>query len=124
MVQETWQKLPNYYSGINIDEYIVMPNHFHGIIVLNGRPQGGAPTLSLSDIIHRFKSLTTSRYHYGVKNDHWSRFPGRLWQRSYHDHIIRNEKSLSQIRQYIQSNPGKWDLDRNNPKNFASNPFI
>ncbi|MEA3328375.1 MAG: transposase, partial [Candidatus Omnitrophota bacterium] len=64
--------------------------------------------LSLSDIIHRFKTLTTKKYIDGVKNDNWEPFNKHLWQRSFHDHIIRNDKSLNDIREYIINNPATW----------------
>ena len=64
---------------------------------------GAAPTLKLQDIVHRFKSLTTARYH--------KQFSGKLWQRGYHDQIIRNENELNDIRQYIENNPTKWFED-------------
>src|SRR5262245_3232480 len=108
MVEKTWMEIPDHYPGVEIDEFIVMPNHIHGIIILNGengRPRGAAPTgkslrttpLSLPDVIHRYKSLTTARYRHHVESDHWPRFHGRFWQRSFYDHVIRNEKSLDQI---------------------------
>ena len=100
-----------------------------------GHPQGGAPTLSLSkdarpreadptlslpDIVHRFKSLATARYRDGVLRNNWTPYPGRLWQRNYYEHVIRNEGDLNHIRQYIADNPLKWDSDENNPLNQKS----
>src|SRR4030042_4313709 len=82
-----------------------MPNHVHGIIILKhsispvgatpcgcpveGQARGPAPTISLSDVVHRFKSLTTTRYRQGVKNYGLPLFHGQLWQRNYYEHIIR-----------------------------------
>ncbi len=81
-----------------------------------GQARGPAPTgLSLPDVVHRFKTLTTKRYADGVKRDGWPAFRGRLWQRNYYEHIIRNEASLNRIRQYILDNPARWALDRENP---------
>ena len=85
-----------------------------------GQPQGVAPTLSLPDVVHRFKSLTTSRYRLGVTQKGWLTFPGRLWQRNYFEHIIRDENDLDEIREYIMNNPNKWDLDDENPRNINS----
>jgi putative transposase len=85
-----------------------------------GQPRGVAPTerraLSLADVVQRFKSLTTKRYADGVRQQGWRAFPGRLWQRNYFEHIIRNDYSLDQIRLYITSNPASWALDRENPE--------
>lgn len=68
MIQTIWQEIPDYYPGVKIDEFIIMPNHIHGIIILTGQPRGVAPTsLSLFDIVHRFKSMTTARYRHNVK---------------------------------------------------------
>lgn len=68
--------------------------------------------LSLPDVVHRFKTMTTKRYVDGVKLLGWPPFPGRLWQRNYYESIIRHEKSLNRVRQYIVNNPARWQLDR------------
>lgn len=131
MVQETWDELPNHYAGVESDAFVVMPNHMHWIVVLvgagprarpgsDGQPRRVAPTvaaavLSLLDVVHRFKTLTTKRYIDGVKQFGWTPFDGRLWQRNYFEHIIRNEESLKRIRQYILDNPARWEFDRENP---------
>ena len=134
MIKTVWHEIPVYYHGFNIHEFIVMPNHVHGIIQIIsnsksvgagpcacpinewkqiiGQPQGVAPTMSLSDIVHRFKTLTTKRYTDGVKNNNWPRFDKRLWQRNYYEHIIRNEKTYYQISEYIETNPLKWKNDK------------
>jgi len=80
------------------------------------QPPGGGRTMSLADVVHRFKTLTTRRYTDGVKQHGWPAFPGRLWQRNYYEHIIRNEASLDRIRLYIMNNPASWMLDRENPE--------
>jgi putative transposase len=71
--------------------------------------------MSLPDVVQRFKSLTTARYRHGVYELGWAPFPGRLWQRNYHEHIVRNERALSRIRQYIVDNPPRWERDIENP---------
>lgn len=81
----------------------------------SGQSQGIAPTMSLPDVIHRFKSLTTARYRTGVLQDGWQPFPGRLWQRNYYEHIIRDEEELNRVRQYIADNPARWEQDPENP---------
>ncbi len=137
MIQEIWEGLPQYHLGFEMGEFVVMPNHIHGIIVLTenvgvglrayppietaepkqkaGQPQRVAPTITLSDIVHHFKSYTTARYRERVENADWPPFPGRLWQRNYYEHIIRSEKSLNKIREYITNNPIRWQFDRDNP---------
>lgn len=70
-------------------------------------------TLSLPDVVHRFKTMTTKRYIDGVKNNGWKSFDKRLWQRNYYEHIIRNEEDLLKIREYIANNPLNWLRDKN-----------
>ena len=144
MVHKIWNELPEKYPGVEIDEFIVMQNHIHGIVVLNvgagpcacpdsnkgqpkvegqakvkGQPRGVAPTrLSLPDVVHRYKSFTTSEYRIGVEQLNWIPFPGKLWHRNYYEHVIRNEKELNQTREYISNNPLQWALDNENPQNM------
>jgi len=67
--------------------------------------------LSLPDVVHRFKSMTTHQYIHGVKQSGWPPFPGKLWQRNYWEHIVRNEQDLTRLRAYIRHNPKKLALD-------------
>ncbi len=83
-----------------------------------GQPQGIAPTISLPDVVHRFKSLTTARYRFGVTKNGWAPFPGKLWQRNYYEHIIRNEDDLLDVQEYIANNPSRWAEDEDNPDNL------
>jgi REP element-mobilizing transposase RayT len=63
--------------------------------------------------------MTTNEYIRGVKTLGWPPFPGRLWQRNYYEHVIRNENALNRIRQYIADNPAQWDDDDENPEKAA-----
>ncbi len=126
MVQSVWDQLPKHYP-IYMDTFVVMPNHIHGIIeirrVLIHQTQdihkgmiNHAPTeswrlmqqhdVSLGKIIRHFKAKTTKLIH--AKNSTFA------WQRNYYEHIIRHEKELMQIRQYIINNPQMWETDPNN----------
>ena len=78
--------------------------------------------MSVPDVVHRFKTLTTKRYADGVKRSGWMPFAGRLWQRNYYEHIVRNEESLNRIRDYILNNPARWSFDRENPAAEAPEP--
>ena len=123
MIDTIWHEIPKYYEGFKIHEFIVMPNHIHGIIEISscrgglpcpptgfhGMTQGSSPTLS--GVVQRFKTLTTNKYINGVQHHHWKRFHKQLWQRSYYEHIIRNEKTLEEIQTYIINNPINWDKD-------------
>ena len=127
MIYHVWCELPQYYAGINIDEFVVMPNHFHGIIMIvgagprarphadAGQPRGVAPTMSLPDVVHRFKSLTTTRYRQGVIQNQWPPFSRKLWQRNYYERVIRDDAELNEIRQYVVNNPANWLEDENYP---------
>ena len=81
-----------------------MPNHFHGIIIID-------QPISLSKIIGAFKSITTHCYIHGIKNSHWAAFRNTLWQRNYYEHIIRSETQLRKIRDYVENNPKTWESD-------------
>lgn len=135
-----WGEITRHFPNIELDEYIIMPNHVHGIINIvgadrcvcpnqcagplqnnikisnNGRTRRSAPTIF--NIIQWFKTMSTNEYIKNVKNNNWPQFNKRLWQRSFHDHIIRNEKSLNNIREYIRTNPATWDRDVENPNNI------
>lgn len=128
MVEDWWSKLPSKFPEVEVDLHVVMPNHFHGIVVVVGadpcvRPgpithptpgaHMGAP---LPTIVQWFKTMTTNSYIRGVKQSGWEPFPGKLWQRSYYEHIIRDERELNLIREYVLNNPLQWALDRENPE--------
>ena len=110
-----------------------MPNHIHGIIIINtpvGAPLVGAlslvdgidkragtsPAPRLGEIIGSYKSLCTYRFRKSLLD------VGKLWQRNYYEHVIRNEKELNKIRDYIKRNPLDWGLDKENPKNISPLP--
>jgi len=108
MVKKWWLRL---------DEFIIMPNHMHGIIEIICRG-GVTPPLQykpiLGQIVGYFKYQSTKTIN--KKNN---TFGEKLWQRNYYEYIIRGEKDLDRIRSYILENPEKWDGDRNNPKNLV-----
>ncbi|MGN0572506.1 MAG: transposase [Acutalibacteraceae bacterium] len=93
-------KISTIYNAVVIDKYVVMPNHIHMIIMIladeYGRPQV-APTVSR--LVKQFKGSISKQVGFPV------------WQRSYHDHIIRNQSDYDEIWQYIDENPLKWQLD-------------
>lgn len=91
-----------------------MPNHIHGIIVL-AEPAVDVKLMPLGQIIQWFKTMTTNAYIRGVKELGWRPFNGRVWQRNYYEHIIRNERSLQAIRSYIDANPDNWEGDQYHP---------
>jgi len=133
MVHGQWLALADRFHTVELDEFIVMPNHFHGIIELIpghsdiGQPQGIAPTgaqssieqittteisPAIGDVIGAFKSLSTNDYIAGVKQKNWQPFDQKLWQRNYYEHVIRSEQSYLDIVEYIRNNPLKWAEDK------------
>ncbi len=127
---EWWNKIQQHYSSVKTDDYVIMPNHLHGIITLkpvgarSPRPNNTSPSVgarsprpkdppSLGKIVAYFKYQSTK--HINQKHN----TPGtRIWQRNYHDHIIRDDNDLQRLRQYIQNNPMKWELDKFHPDNI------
>lgn len=113
IVLACWNDLPNHYANIKLDEFVVMPNHVHGIIVIENNVGNGLkpfPTQhGLSEIMRGFKTFSSRRINETINNG--TKFH---WQKSFYDKIIRDEKSLYDIRKYIQENPLKWEFDREN----------
>ena len=105
MISLVWNDLGEHINGVITYEFVIMPNHVHGIIALENS------SLNLSEIIRRFKTFTTRQYIKNVGHLQWQPFCKRLWQRNYYEHIIRNEQSLEKLRTYIENNPLKWDVD-------------
>ena len=109
MVKKYWVDLPDKFPMIFLDEFILMPNHLHGIICIGDQYKNKSdfPSPSLSKVIQWYKTKTTNAYIIGVKKYNWVRFNKHLWQRSFYDHIIQDDKDLYQIREYIHNNPCK-----------------
>lgn len=121
IVEEEWLKTKKIRNNVDLDDYVIMPNHVHGIIIIESRGELNSPrsegvmhyaptntfkspSQSLGSIVRGFKSAVTKQIRIaGVINF--------KWQRNYYDHIIRNDKDLHRIRTYIQNNPLKWELD-------------
>ncbi len=202
MVQTLWERLPEWFPTVELDAYVVMPNHFHAILVITdpvgmahvaapvvvtpvvAAPVVAAPILpapavpapvvaavaapavpapvvaavaapilpapvvaaprgahkgrpydlpdengpnygqpALGDIVGAFKSLTTDAYIIGVYYAAWPPFYRRVWQRNYYERIIRHERALKRIREYIYTNPQRWERDRNNSKRQDEDDF-
>ena len=132
MVQAVWGQLAYRFENVELDEYVIMPNHIHGVITIVGVPLLGAlkragtrhragtrpaptATSSLGDIVGAFKSIATHEYIVGVKQHGWPRFSGKLWQRNYFERVVRDDEELNAIRVYIENNPRRWHMDRENP---------
>lgn len=130
IVREEWGKTPMLRPDVDLDAFVVMPNHFHAVIfILHGddahdvRPatEYESPLRrksgSLGSIVAGFKSAATKRINDLRDN------PGcPVWQRNFYDRVIRSEKEMANIRRYIVDNPAKWDQDENKPVNAANMP--
>lgn len=103
------QRLPHKYPNVLIDKYIIMPDHLHLIVTIQEEHIG----CSLPDIMRFFKTMTTNEYIREVKNGAVPPFAGKLWQKSYYDHVIRNQQDYDETWQYIENNPAKWLLIHN-----------
>ncbi len=125
LVQTAWDELPGRFTGVELDGFVTMPNHVHGIVVIvQGAAKRGAvgaglalpskqgaassaPTLG--DVIRAFKSLSALYVNRQLMRS------GSLWQRNYFERIIRDEAELQRIRDYIETNPARWADDSENP---------
>ena len=123
IIEECWQGLPKHFPSVELGEHVVMPNHFHGIVIINDTRRGlinQTPTkewqmmktsdITLGKIVRHFKARAT-------KTIHDIGLAGFQWQRNYYEHIVRNDADLHRIRTYIQNNPLQWALDEENPEN-------
>jgi putative transposase len=111
MVDRCWRDLPSRFANVSLDEFVIMPNHLHGILIISPPAD---PSVSVPDIMRVFKSLTTREYLHGDPPLRRPEGPELLWQRSYHERVIRNDEHLASVREYIVNNPLAWELDREN----------
>jgi REP element-mobilizing transposase RayT len=139
LVEEVWNQIPSHFPGARTDEFVVMPNHVHGIIWILGRDgsDGGARARqrmvgaqhaaplrrnvapgSLAAVVRSFKSAVTRRVNQmrGAPRAH-------VWQRNYYERVVRSEAELHSVREYIRLNPAKWELDRENPGRVTDHEY-
>ena len=128
-VEQTWLNVPHHFVNVEIDAAVVMPNHFHGIVILRNPTTPKAlmsdaiPSItrskvinpSLGQVVAYFKYQSTKRIN-NMRNTHGI----KVWQRNYYERIIRNEVALATIRAYIATNPEKWIVDKLHPS-YSSN---
>ncbi len=128
MVQEVWEQLPRRYPNVELDSFVVMPNHVHGILcitvgAIHELPLRELPTheqlethlnikrrnMLLPKVIGFFKMNSAKMV------NRMRQTPGQpVWQRGYYEHIVRRTDRMSRIREYILNNPLRWELDREN----------
>jgi len=144
VARQFWVEIPNHFPNVILDEFVIMPNHVHGIIVINSpgdvvdvetqhaaslhqqqrqqHQQNQQPTASLPRSTPKPGSISAIIRSYKSAVTRWAGQNGHAnfaWQARFYDHIVRNQKSLENIQRYILRNPEKWDTDDYNPKKLA-----
>ena len=123
-----WMEIPDHFPFVELDAFVIMPNHVHGIVVIDtmaeatpagathaSRPPGPKPK-SIAAIVGSYKSAVSRRVNAlrgmaGVP----------VWQPNYYEHVVRDERGLNRIREYIQNNPARWAEDTENPERAMEN---
>jgi len=128
IARRCWEDIPHHFPFVELDAFVIMPNHVHGVIVIQGRGEKSfaptsaptfAPTIAttstaqspsrtIGSIVRGFKIGVTKWFR--ANTDLYS-----IWQRGYYEHIIRDDTELTAIREYIVGNPARWEDDENNP---------
>jgi putative transposase len=149
IVTGCWNEIPIHFPNVRLDAFVLMPNHVHGILIIqhddtpdrrgttcraptHANTTYSTPTIdqkgstsqrfsaptpqSLPTIVRSFKAAVTKRV-----RELTGKTELEVWQRNYYEHVIHNEDSLSEIRRYIEENPLRWALDRENPANIQGN---
>ena len=124
IVEQVWEQIPDHFSFVTLDAAVIMPNHFHGIIVIADESlhiqqksshlphKQNCKKPTLGQIVGYFKYQSTK-----LINLMRDMTGAKFWQRNYYEHIIRNETSLARLRAYIERNPQHWQSDQLHPKN-------
>lgn len=123
IVDSCWRNIPERFASIRLDKHTIMPNHIHGIIIV-GAPLAGAQNAhihratarvapTVGDVVGTFKSLCVKHCLDYIKHNESSQHLGKFWQRNYYEHVIRDHDDLAHIRQYIHTNPARWEEDEN-----------
>jgi putative transposase len=125
IVRDRWRRLADRFRGVSLDEFVVMPNHVHGIILLDGSHPDDThrlPSVDLARMVQWFKTGTTYDYIEGVRTKSWIPFDRRLCQRNYYEHNVRNDVEYVRIAAYIEANPSRWQDDALHPSSPGFQP--
>ena len=125
LVIDCWESIPDHFPDVELDEFVFMPNHFHGILIIAGQQKHGRRSpiylrnaeafgkpvqRSIPTIVRSFKSAVSRR---NANEGVGASRP--IWQRNYYERVIRTENELDEIRMYISENPAQWSEDPENP---------
>lgn len=120
VVKDCWEEIPKHFPNMELDQYVIMPNHIHGLIVIErqlpGRKRSSpdrnnvAPQ-SLGVVVRSFKAAVSRAVKQRSKGS-----VSPVWQRNYFEHVVRNDEDFSRIREYIFLNPIQWEEDEDNPR--------
>ena len=126
LAEECWSLIPEHSTGVELDQFVLMPNHIHGLVAIESasdpsarrRQPGELRARSLGSVIGSFKAAVTreGRLTGVVGNE-------PVWQRGFWEHIVRDARALGRIRLYIADNPSRWRFDRENRDRSARDPF-
>lgn len=111
IIQVIWNEIPMHYPLVELDEFVIMPNHFHAIFyILPSEPGAASSAPTVGQIMRRFKSMSAVAI-----NKSLGRSSQPLWQRNYWERVARDEKELHGLQKYIVNNPRQWVLDKLHP---------
>jgi putative transposase len=125
VVAEEWRKIPRAFPHVLLDEWIIMPDHMHGILVFQNQPAqeqnpenaGHLTSLSLGATVNQFKSKSTKRIRTDLKRTAFA------WQTRFHDSILREPADLERLRAYIRANPSRWEANTVSPVPLPNDDF-
>ncbi len=106
LISEEWIRSGVLHPGIILGDFVIMPNHFHALLFIPKNKEGSLPAGSLASVIAGFKAGVSS------KAKRVLHFDSPVWQRSFHEHVVRSSRELETIRKYIADNPRRWSEDR------------
>ena len=118
IVIDCWNALPQHYHHVELNDFVIMPNHVHGIVFLRAGLKPAPTNQPITEIVRAFKTFSAK------KINQLRHTPGSsVWQRNFYEHVIRDDRSLKRIREYIDTNPQRWTLDRENPLRQREDEF-
>jgi len=115
---DCWNALPRHYPHVELGDFVIMPNHMHGLVFIRAGLKPAPTNQQITEIVRAFKTFSAKRI------NQLRHTPGSsVWQRNFYEHVIRDDRSLKRIREYIDTNPQRWTLDRENPLRQGEDEF-